>query len=133
MVNVTTCANLIYTTVIKHDHSYINIHQVPKKMLKARAKPGKAHGTWGMLLHKKTIFDRYYCIHYIHYCIQSTKFARKFTKKYGTLFCHHFTISMWLDIFMITPLPGQSKYPYMLIKATYRSTFKIFSGLKLMY
>ena len=42
---------------IKHDFSCINIRQVPWKVLKTAAQ-----GTWRMLMHWKTMFDRYYCI-----------------------------------------------------------------------
>ena len=60
---------------IKHGFSCINIRQVPWEMLKA-AVFNTSQGTWRMLMHWKTMFDRYYCIknwkhllHFLHYFV----------------------------------------------------------------
>ena len=83
---------------------------------------GKALGTLGMLLHKKTLFNRYYCIH-------STKFARKFTKIWHIILSP-FHYQHVVRHFHEYTIPGPSQYPYMLIKETYRSAVKTFSDMK---
>ena len=50
---------------IKHGFSCINIRQVPWEVLKTEAKGrsfNTSQGTWGMLMHSKNMFSRYYCI-----------------------------------------------------------------------
>ena len=50
---------------IKHGFSCINIRQVPWEVLKTEAEGRGFHisqGIWRMLMHWKTMFDRYYCI-----------------------------------------------------------------------
>ena len=62
---------------IKHGFSCINIRQVPREVLKTEAGGrGFQHslGTWRMLMHWKTMFDRYYCIKSENVCYISHYF-----------------------------------------------------------
>ena len=61
-----------------------------------------SRGTWQMLMHcKKTMFNCYYGIN-------SAKHSLKICGKYGTIFCHGFTVNMWWDIVIDISLQGPS-------------------------
>ena len=50
----------------KHGFSYINVHKVPREMLKKRAEPevfNLSRGKWQMLMYCKIMFGLYYCIY----------------------------------------------------------------------
>ena len=91
---------IVFTIGIKHGFSCINIRQVPWEVLKTEAEGSQE--TWRMLMHGKTMFDRYYCIktenifyiscYFLHYFILpfhrclanaiSTDYARSWTGQY---------------------------------------------------
>ena len=61
----------------KHGFSCINIRQVPWEVLKT-----EAEGTWRMLMHWKTMFDRYYCIKTGNICYFSRYFLHYFVSPF---------------------------------------------------
>ena len=52
-------------------------------------------------MHEKNMFDHYYCIN-------SMIYSPKFTKKYGIIFCHCFTVNRWIEVFINIRVPGPS-------------------------
>ena len=86
---------------IKHGFSCINIRQVPWEVLKTAANyhlPGPvggvenrgrgaavfntSQGTWRMLMHWKTMFDRYYCIKTENICYIARYFLHYFVSPF---------------------------------------------------
>ena len=72
-------ATKLFSIGIKHGFSCINIRQVPREVLKSRLEAAvfsTSQGTWRMLMHWKSMFDRYYCIktenishYFLHYFV----------------------------------------------------------------
>ena len=97
---MTRCSN--ETNIgIKHGFSCINIRQVPREVLKTEAegtfarprgrcwkpRPKAAvfnisQGTWRMLMHWKTMLDRYYCIKTENICYISCYFLHYFVSPF---------------------------------------------------
>ena len=67
----------VYTLGIKLGFSCINIRQVPWEVLKT-----EAEGTWQMLMHWKTMFDRYYYIKIKNICYISRYFLHYFVSPF---------------------------------------------------
>ena len=87
---LSTCLAKCYTFLIntqnigiKHGFSCINICQVPWEVLKMRPEAAvfnTSQGTWRMLMHWKTMFDRYYCIkHLLHFALFLALFCFAFS------------------------------------------------------
>ena len=56
---------------IKHDFPFINIHKVPREVLKTEGEARgfqPSRGTLRMLMNDKIMFDRYYCINSTKHC-----------------------------------------------------------------
>ena len=74
-----------YNIGIKHGFSCIYIRQVPWEVLKTEAEGRGFHtsqGTWRMLMHWKTMFDRYYCIKTENICYISRYFLHYFVSPF---------------------------------------------------
>ena len=68
---------------IKHGFSCINIRQVPWEMLKTEAVVfNTSQGIWRMIMHWKTMFDRYYCIKTQNICYISRYFWHYFVSPF---------------------------------------------------
>ena len=75
----------LYNIGIKHVFLYINIRQVPREVLKTEAGGrGFQHLPRDLLMHWKTMFDRYYCIKTENICYISRYFLHYFVLP---LFC----------------------------------------------
>ena len=56
---------------IKHDFPFINIHKVPREVLKTEGEARgfqPSRGTLRLLMSDKIMFDRYYCINSAKHC-----------------------------------------------------------------
>ena len=56
---------------IKHDFPFIDIHKVPREVLKTEGEARgfqPSRGTMRMLMNDKIMFDCYYCINSVNYC-----------------------------------------------------------------
>ena len=61
----------MYNRGIKHDFPFINIHKVPREVLKTEGEARgfqPSRGTLRMLMNDKIMFDRYYCINPAKHC-----------------------------------------------------------------
>ena len=73
--------SLTVNTRIKHDgYSCINIRQVTREVLKTEA--GGLPGIWRMLMHWKTMTDRYYCIKTENICYIAHYFLHYFVSPF---------------------------------------------------
>ena len=68
-------SDVFYNIGIKHGFLCINIRQVPWEVLKFEA---RGQGTWRMLMHWKTMFDRYYWVNIENICYLSRYFLHYF-------------------------------------------------------
>ena len=74
---------LYFSIGIKHGFSCINICQVPWEVLKTEAFVfNTSQGNWRMLMHWKTMFDRYYCIKTGNICYISRYFLHYFVSPF---------------------------------------------------
>ena len=79
-------AHLYITIGIKHGFSCINIRQVHERCWEPRPKAtvfNISQGTWWMLMHWKTMFDRYHCIKTEKICCISHYFLHYFVLDYA--------------------------------------------------
>ena len=74
----------VITRGIKPDFPFINIHKVPREVLKTEGEARgfqPSRGTLRMLMNDKIMFDRYYM-----YCINSAKHCENEEKHWHTIF-----------------------------------------------
>ena len=85
VIDRTCLSNQNYTISIgiKHVFSCINFRQFPREVLKTEATVfNTSLGTWRMLMHWKTMFDRYYCIKTENSCYISRYFLLYFVSPF---------------------------------------------------
>ena len=83
--NVANVFSFYAIIAIEHVFSCINIRQVPWRCWKPRplaAVFNTSQGTWRMLMHWKTMFDRYYCIKTENICYISRYFLHYFVSPF---------------------------------------------------
>ena len=74
---------LVHIIGIKHGFSCINIRQVPREVSKTEAAVfNTSLGSWRMLMHWKTMFDRYYYIKTENICYISRYFLHYFVSPF---------------------------------------------------
>ena len=79
----------------------VKLCQVPMEMLNAKRFSTVHERPGDHLYNKKILFDHYYTAY-----IQRNLIFTKICCKCGTIFCHHFTINTWLDVFIYICLLG---------------------------